>query len=588
MRKFLDYLKGWRGIALVSYVWLIIMGWVIVYVDIASTEMRRRFYLVSVAEIVLVIALYVCPRLLSWAEDKSIKPDTPELTPAQLRKFFFKAWAATFGILFVMCVIFYPGGYGGDALHQFEQALGLMGYWDWHPVLNTLFGFTLPLRLTGNWMGAPLFFQALTISLSLAYMAVTVMQYGRNKKYIKNFMIYIMLNPSTLLMFLFQPKDGSFSTALLVAMTMAVKVYFTKGEWLRNIFHASAFMIVIVAGTFFRHNGVLFTLPLLLAMSVFVKKRQMLLMLVAFGLMVYGVKYPLYESLNVRKPDRRKIETLGVAISMIGSAVTESPKYLDKDILDFAYSIAPKEIWEEKFNLFAGYDSIKSAEVQAKTAEEKEKLLQIIHLEKIEEAGYLKVLNMAWRCLKEAPLASLRGFAGITSVVYGIAGPPAGRIVPRLSANNLGLKDNQWFNLNFIYGFVKKILSFSGATQGDDDYRANGENGFRFTGVHEGGTFTLQSLIILIYYVELVLFKHLIWCIGVLMLVIIIFALAKLDFSKIDSWKKLVLILPIFVHNYGTMLLLQGNHGLRFFYYTYTVLPLVLLVLLKDNTEVKS
>ena len=76
-------------------------------------------------------------------------------------------------------------------------------------------------------------------------------------------------------------------------------------------------------------------------------------------------------------------------------------------------------------------------------------------------------------------------------------------------------------------------------------------------------------------------------CIGILNLAVIIFVWAKLDFSRVSGWKRLCFVLPMLVHNFGTMLLLQAN-DFRYFYYSYLVIPLVILVLLRDNSEVQS
>ena len=134
-------------------------------------------------------------------------------------------------------------------------------------------------------------------------------------------------------------------------------------------------------------------------------------------------------------------------------------------------------------------------------------------------------------------MASLQGFAAPTSIVYGIAGIPLGRIVPAIAPNNLGLFDNKTFDLSFIYKALNKLLAFSGAA----DYRKSGVNGYRFTAFVGEGEFSLQSLLILCNYVVMVLFKHVFWCIGLLDLAVIIFLLARLNFGKVSDWKRFCL-----------------------------------------------
>ena len=62
-----------------------------------------------------------------------------------------KAWGwASFIFFFLtsfICLLaFYPGGISDDTLNQFEQAMGLRPYSNWHPALHTFLFFTLPLN----------------------------------------------------------------------------------------------------------------------------------------------------------------------------------------------------------------------------------------------------------------------------------------------------------------------------------------------------------------------------------------------------------------------------------------------------------
>lgn len=584
MRRFLSYVKGWRGLTLAAYMWLILMAWVVVYVDVFSAEMKKRFYVVSVAETLLLLLLYVCPKILRRAESLSVKPDEGVLTRGEKVKFFLKCWLGAFAALFVMYLIFYPGGFDIDALSQYSQSIGRQQYGDWHPVMNTLFAFKLPLFLSGYWKGSPALFQVIVSSLSLAYMSCTLLEYA-NRKYARLFLIYILLNPATLNLFLLQPKDNSFSMAMLLLMVFAVRVYFTNGKWLQSFVHSVIFVVVLTAGSLFRHNAVLFTLPLFFAVSLYIKKGRAVAIFMCTIVLVYLIRYPLYDSLGVIRPGKRQIETLGVPVTIIGNAVKESPEKLDKDILEFAYSLAPEDVWREKYNIIQGFTTVKTAMgFRARNEEERQRLYKVINVDTIEATDWRKILDMSARCFRQAPVSSLRGFLGVTSLVYSIAGPPLGRIVPTVwpEAKELGLVHVHSLDLSFVYDMLKKFLSLSGAY----DYQSeSGGGAFRFTGFHdESNTFTLQSLVILCNYAVMVLFRHVFWCIGLLNLVVIIFVLAKLDFSTLSGWKRMCFALPMLVHNFGTMLLLSGN-DFRYFYCSYLVLPLILLVLLRDSSK---
>ena len=93
-------------------------------------------------------------------------------------------------------------------------------------------------------------------------------------------------------------------------------------------------------------------------------------------------------------------------------------------------------------------------------------------------------------------------------------------------------------------------------------------------GIEGRGVNLLQKIFVLYLRFTRWLCKHVFWHIGVLMLIMFILILAK-----VYDIKKLFLVLALFSHNFGTMLLLSGD-DFRFFYCTYLIMPLVCLVLL--------
>lgn len=253
VKKFLAYLHGWRGIALTLYMWLILMGWAVMYVDMTSTAMKKRMYFVSVMEMILVIALIVCPRLLRWAEGLTLHPDFGSLTVQERRKFFLRTWLRVFLVFLAVYILFYPGGMNADNVNQYGQALSGC-YHDHHPVFHTLLSFTLPLKLTGGWFGSIALFQIIIFSFSLSYMAYTLYEYG-SYLFAKRFLLFLMLNPATLGTAVVPVKDLAFAVASMLMMTFAVRIHFTGGKWLASWQNMVVFVIVAVAATLFRQNA---------------------------------------------------------------------------------------------------------------------------------------------------------------------------------------------------------------------------------------------------------------------------------------------------------------------------------------------
>lgn len=569
MKRFMSYIKGWRGISLIMYMWLILMAWAVVYVDVMSVEMRKRFYIVSVAETILLMLIYICPRLLRFAENINITHES--ITKKEKTKIFLRTWLITLGIFLLMYLIFYPGGFSDDNIAQYAQAMGYTRYSDWHPAIHTLITYTLPLKLTGGWAGSINLFQLIIFSLSLAYMACVMSEYA-NRKYSKRFMWYIMLNPATLSLAITPQKDTMFAVTCMLLLCFGTRIYFTNGKWIQNTLRTSIFIIILTLCTLFRHNAILFTLPLLFAVSLFMTKRRALVILVCFACLLWAVKYPLYESLNVERPGRRQVEMLGLPMSVIGNAVKETPELIDSDIKEFAYTVAPKIIWDEIFNIFIGFNSVEYSSGRIPESErERFKNIESVNLDAIESAGWRSVLNMALRCFRVSPWHGLRAVLAPASIVYAVTGPPIGRIIPVVKQNDYGLANNNFFRLDAIANVIRKILPFNDNITGN--YYMNNEGGF-----------SLQSLFILGEYAVMVLFKYIFWCIGIINLAMIIFVLAKLDFSKLNDWKKLCFTLPLFCYNFGTMLLLKGN-DFRIFYYSYLVMPLMLMILILRKDE---
>ncbi len=578
VKKFLAYLHGWRGVALTAYMWLILMGWAVMYVDMSNPIMKKRMYAVSVAEIVLIISLLICPRLLRWAEGLSMKPDFDALSCQERRKFFLRTWFYVFLAFLAMYIIFYPGGFSPDNVDQYSQAIGMRPYNDHHPVFHTLFSIELPLRLTGGWFGSINLFQIIIFSLSLSYMAYTLYEYG-NYLFAKRFLLFVMLNPVTLFISIVPLKDVAFSLASMLMMTFAVRVHFTGGEWLKSIRNTVIFVLVMTAGTLFRHNAILFTLPLFLAVSLYISKKKTLAILVCFAALIWAVKYPLYDKLNAqRMQNTKQINSCGLCMTIIGNAVKEAPERLDSEILDFAYSNAPKEIWEKCFDVFLGWDYIRFLPLsvrlnnvdELKLSEDDIKAVMKIDNQVIERTGWKKVLMMTLRCFREAPYEALRGLLGVTAVNYGIAGSMSNPIQPFIAENSTGLPfelpKNISLRLGFLPGFVRKIIP---------------ENANSLKNIRDGGV-TLQSLLVVAAIGVTILFKHIFGMIGVINLAVIVFILARLKFNRVYDWKRLCLALPLLTHNFGTMLLLPTS-VFRYFYVSYLVLPLIILVLMSGE-----
>ena len=181
-------------------------------------------------------------------------------------------------VLLLYYFAYYPGGYINDSLAQYNEYF-YGQYGDWHPALHTLLVFTLPLKLTRGWIGSVVLFQIIFFAAALGYGFETVHEYaGRN--YVIGCMVYILCNP--LLAISVNPwKDTSFAIGALLLMTYSLKIVCTKGQWLKKPLNMIIFVFVFVFTTIFRHNAVLFTVPLLFAVFFYVSRKRFICLLIA-------------------------------------------------------------------------------------------------------------------------------------------------------------------------------------------------------------------------------------------------------------------------------------------------------------------
>ena len=75
--------------------------------------------------------------------------------------------------------------------------------------------------------------------------------------------------------------------------------------------------------------------------------------------------------------------------------------------------------------------------------------------------------------------------------------------------------------------------------------------------------------------------KYLFYFTGILNLIILAVVMARMKFTK--DWRKMLLCIPLLLHNWGTMLLLTGI-DFRFFIVSFFVFPAVVLIMFKETS----
>lgn len=265
---------------------------------------------------VFIGAVILCPALIRLFRRFSIRYNAV-LTNKRSKIIWFTVFllisAAVFGFYYIAD---YPGAFSADSITQYKQVM-TGAYDNWHPVLHTLLGFKLPLTITGGWVGSIVLFRLIVFSFVAAYAAYTILRHS-NIPYAALSLAFILISPATAVMSLYQWKDIPFAITALLAASYAANAYFTKGEWLKKRSHIAAVVAVLVLATVFRHNAILFTIPMLIAMLLYLKRKAVLITAVCFAAAIILIEGPLYALLDVTQPGDRQEEMLGVPVSVIG------------------------------------------------------------------------------------------------------------------------------------------------------------------------------------------------------------------------------------------------------------------------------
>ena len=492
-----------------------VIGILMAQVILGNTSKRD---LLSPLYLIVFASLVICPIVLKWAKGLTIGTDQSR-TKMETALYFLVPLA----VLLVYYAASYPGYFPSDSVDQYQQAVNGT-YNDWHPAMQTILTFTLPLTLTGGWVGSIILFQIVLFTCAVGYALVTIRLYT-NRRFAVLAMLYIVLNPQTGAFVMHPWKDMTFAIGALLLVSFAIRIFMTKGEWLRSVGSMALFSLILALTTLVRHNAVLFTAPLMIAILVYARRRQAVIVCIASLILFSIVKFPVYSLLDVEAPGKRKVELLGLPMTVIGAVVQNTPERLDPETREFAYAVAPPEVWEEKY-VYGSYNQVKW---DKRTNN---------HV--IEEYGVVNVLRMMAKSVKASPGNALRGLIALTDPVYSITN-------------------------------IQDPVNIPGT-------------GRRLPGTEEDGIPALKTVLrrcakLCVY------LPHLLGCLGALHLALLVLVLAKCGRGALSPWVTVLFILPVFCYNFGTALLLTGfADAARFFYYTFLLFPSLLVFLLRGGT----
>lgn len=419
-----------------------------------------------------------------------------------------------FGVMMLWYIAYYPGMFSNDSIGQYSQVVS-GNYIDWHPAWHTLAFFTFPLKLTGK-TGSVILFQIIYFSILIGYMALTIYELCGPIATVVSVLLTV-LNPFADHLLLIPWKDSGFAICCAFSTIFVIRIIYKKKDKI-SIWKALVFGLLFASATILRHNGILFTGPLLLGLILNTKRSVWLKMGLTTLLFIFLIRVPLYRAFNVHKPDQRVIETTGLPLNIIANVAKEDPESMDEELADFVYSMADKDVWENKYPL-GDFNVVKH--------------IDEMNLDPVEEKGTFGMLRLTLKCFRCSPKASFRAFLATTYQVYGID----------YHMQN-DYYDEFWcFPTPYNTQFVDE----------------------------EGGTL---RRILEAYSMVTALLRPL-RTYGTTSLIMLFFILSAMDLRSLESWKKALVLMPAFIYNLGTMLFLTAPDS-RFFYSTTLVAPVVI------------
>jgi len=510
--RFMRYINGIQGLILILYTTFIFSAYFF------YTTGQVIYYWIRWTLFVFVLSALVCPWIIRWLKEKDFcRAEEAERIRRKDRKWRLIFLLVPLSVLLLKYIVYYPGGMSPDSIVQYQQAV-TGNYNDWHPVIQTILSFTLPLKLTGGWIGSIVLFQVIVLSLTITYALLTIREYAGDRFAFLS-MLFMVLNPAVTNTAMFPWKDVTFAIGALLLASVSFRICMTHGKWITKPVNAVVFAVIAALTSVVRHNGPLFTIPLVLAVVLWVGFRKTILVCAGIVILVAGIRIPLYSALGVQPAGERKIEVLGLPLNVIAVVAKYAPQDLDEETLAFVQEAGPKEVWN-RYN-YGNFNNVKWESGFDESVVEK-------------HAG--RILPMAWSCFTRNPVEALRGLIRLTDVVYTIC--------------------DDYVYLDFPY------LAIEGY------------------GFEKGGIPALQTVN---EQISLILFTILPWLflyIGAMHYGLLALALARFRLNRWKDWKRLFFVFPVFFYNCGTALLLTSAHdSARFFCYTFLVTPVMAALL---------
>lgn len=418
---------------------------------------------------------------------------------------------------------YYPGGFNLDAYGQWDQVHGLQELNNWHPIFTTIC-YWIVTRIYDDFAFCILV-QMIVFSLSIAYLLFVLSQQNISKLWMILIAIFISINPAVGMNNVCLFKDVYFTIALIWMTIILIKIFISKGDWLCSWINLFLFIIDLTVITMIRHNGIFYTISILLCLILLYRKqlKRIIFTSLTYMLCIVFIQGPVFSYFSIEEHSNFTGESVGIPMSIMANSLVSDTENTPDEVEDFLLSIASEKEWKEKYVL-GEWDSCK---------------WEFGGTELFQNESLIKIMKLALSTTLSNPNAAYQSLKENTRVVWQVLGPVQWETWVYIEENDYGIYEN---HNGLCASIVEFILNFS--------------NSFI-------GTF-------------------LCWNIGVPNL---IFILLACFFITKKQYQKLIFLLPIIAYNLLTMLLLCGPSHRYFYFNTVLVLPILFFVFLNNKNE---
>ena len=424
-------------------------------------------------------------------------------------------------LILSLCANF-PGLKSPDIIKQWQQVESF-AFNDWHPPMHT-FIIWLVTRINERYVFF-MFFQILLFSVGVGYLIATLESWGFRKKVLIITYCVIILNPYTINIMMYAWKDCFLTILLVYASSMLVDIYLSEGKWLLKVKNIIFFSIVVGLASLVRHNGIFFTIPLLLLLLINYRKNgvKIYITVLSVVLVIFLIKVPLYSALKVKHIPNTYSESVGIPMNILNEILLKKPDALSPETKDMLYKMAPEEKWRARYRP-GDFNNIKFASN---------------FQEEIKNVPPKDFFKMVFDAIGSARREAFIAFRNVTQIVWSVSGdisivrPRAYEPIEKNIEKILCLGFNLYTDFIVRFPVLSSILTKTGCS--------------------------ILALLI----------------VGII------------SFNR-KGFKLFLLILPSLAYNFGTMLLLCTADDIRFFHFNVVItLPLILL-LLSDRNKLKE